>query len=222
MTREQQFAFASNFGEVEAHGGDHGKTKRRDVAHVLSNLDPGGNPTIRMSAAANYHWHTDKPYRPVPPSLTLLHAVEVPPLGAAPGGDTEFANTALAYNSLSEATQRRITGLRVAFRPAFDRDRAAVAHPLVRTHPETGRKSLYLGNHATHIVGLPATEGTALLAALVEHATQRKFVYAHRWQGGDLVIWDNRLLLHRLLLGDALRRHRRIMYRSVVAGSVPF
>jgi taurine dioxygenase len=230
LTREQQFAFACNFGEVEAHGGDHGETKRRDVAHVLSNLDADGNPTIRMSAAANYHWHTDKPYRPAPPSLTLLHAVEVPPSGADPGadsggdhgGDTEFTNAALAYDALSEATQHRIVGLRVAFRPAFDPGRDAVAHPLVRTHPETGRKSLYLGNHATHIVGLPATESAALLAALLGHATQRRFVYAHRWRRGDLVIWDNRVLLHRLVLGDGLRRHRRIMYRSVVAGSVPF
>src|SRR5690349_11622318 len=149
LTRERQFAFAANFGEVEAHGGDRGETKRREVAHVLSNLDAAGTPIIRTSPAANYHWHTDKPYRPAPPSLTLLHAVEVPPPGAANGGedrggDTEFANTALAYDALPEKTRHRIAGLRVAFRPAFDPGRAAVAHPLVRTHPETGRKSLYL------------------------------------------------------------------------------
>ena len=222
LTRERQFAFAANFGEVEAHGGDHGETKRRDVAHVLSNLDADGTPTIRISPAANYHWHTDKPYHPAPPSLTILHAVEVPPAQAGPGGATEFANAALAYDTLPEATKRRIAGLRVAFRPVFDPGGAAVAHPLVRTHPETGRKSLYLGNHATHIVGLPETESAALLAALLEHATQPEFVYAHRWRQGDLLIWDNRVLLHRLVLGDALRRHRRIMYRSVVAGTVPF
>ena len=232
LTREQQFAFAANLGTVEAHGGERGETKRRDVAHVLSNLDADGNPTIRLSAAANYHWHTDKPYRPAPPALTLLYAVEVPPSGAAPGrddhggddhgGGTEFANTALAYDALSEKTRRRIAGLRVAFRPAFDSGRAAVAHPLVRTHPETGRKALYLGNHATHIVGLPQSESDALLTELLEHATTPGFVYAHRWRQGDLVVWDNRCLLHRLVLGEALRRYRRIMYRSVVAGSAPF
>lgn len=222
LSREQQFAFAASFGEVEPHGGERGERKRREVAHVISNLDANGNPLVRMSPAANYHWHTDKPYRTAPPSLTLLYAVEVPPPGESLGGDTEFANMALAYDALPEAEKRRIAGLRVAFRPAFDPDRAAVEHPLVRAHPETGRKSLYLGNHATHIVGLPLAEGAALLAELLEHATRPEFVYAHRWRAGDLVVWDNRCLLHRLVLGDALRRHRRIMHRSVVAAIVPF
>jgi taurine dioxygenase len=222
LTREQQFAFAANFGEVEVHGGERGETKRRDVAHVISNLDADGNPTIRMSPAANYHWHTDKPYRPAPPSLTLLHAVEVPPPGESRGGDTEFANTALAYDALPEAAKRRIAVLRVAFRPAFDPSRPQIDHPLVRTHPETGRKSLYLGNHATHIVGVSQTESDALLAELLEHATRPEFAYVHRWLPGDLVVWDNRALLHRLVLGDALRRYRRIMHRSVVVGTVPF
>jgi alpha-ketoglutarate-dependent taurine dioxygenase len=222
LSRQQQFKIAATFGQVEMHGGDRGETKRRDVAHVISNLDADGNPTIRISSAANYHWHTDKPYRPAPPSLTLLYAVEVPPPGENQGGDTEFANTALAYEALPEAAKRRVAGLRVAFRPAFDPSRATVDHPLVRTHPETGRKSLYLGNHATHIVGLPPPESAALLTELLEHATRPEFVYVHRWRSGDLVVWDNRVLLHRLVLGDALRRYRRIMHRSVVAGTVPF
>ena len=166
----------------------------------MSNLDTAGNPTIRISPAANYHWHTDKPYWRAPPSLTLLYAVEVPPPEAGPGGDTEFANMAAAYEALPEAAERRLAGLRVAFRPAFDPNLPEVDHPLVRTHPETGRKSLYFGNHAT----------------------QRQFVYVHRWRPGDLVIWDNGVLLHRLVLGEGLRRYRRIMHRSVVAGSVPF
>jgi alpha-ketoglutarate-dependent taurine dioxygenase len=221
LTREQQFAFAANFGEVEAHGGEHGGRKRRDVAHVISNLDADGNPVVRISAAANYHWHTDKPYWPRPPALTLLYAVEVPP-EAGCGGDTAFANMALAHDALPEATKRRIAGLRVAFRPAFDPRLPEIDHPLVRTHPETGRKSLYLGNHATRIVGLPKPGSDVLLAELLEHATRPEFVYAHRWRPGDLVIWDNRCLLHRLVLGEALHRYRRIMHRSVVAGTVPF
>jgi alpha-ketoglutarate-dependent taurine dioxygenase len=151
----------------------------------------------------------------------MLYAVEMPPPDAGPGGDTEFANTALAYDALPEHTKNRIAGLRVGFRPAFDPSRAEVGHPLVRTHPETGRKSLYLGNHATRVVGVPPAEGAALLAKLLDYATRREFVYAHHWRPGDLVVWDNRCLLHRLVLGDALRRHKRIMYRSVVAGA-PF
>ena len=222
LNREQQARLAADFGRVEAHGSDRGERKREDVAHVLSNVDADGAPTIRFSPAANYHWHTDKPYRAAPPSLTLLYAVEVPPAGSGGGGDTEFANTALAYDVLPEATRRRIAGLRVAFRPAFDPRLPEVDHPLVRTHPETGRKALYLGNHATHIAGMPQAEGCALLAALLAHATRPEFVYAHRWRPGDLVIWDNRVLLHRLVLGDGLRRHRRVMHRSTVAGTVPF
>ena len=221
LTRERQFAFAAQFGDVEAHGEHRGERKRRDVAHVLSNLDADGNPTVRLSAAANYHWHTDKPYHPAPPLLTMLYAVEVPPPEAGYGGDTEFANMALAYDALPSRLKERLAGLHVVFRPAFDPSRPAVDHPLVRTHPVNGRKSLYIGNHATHILGMPEPDGTALLRELLEHATQRRFVYAHRWRVGDLVMWDNRCLLHRIVLGDGLRQYRRIMHRSVVKGPVP-
>jgi alpha-ketoglutarate-dependent taurine dioxygenase len=218
LTREQQFAFAAQFGEVEVHGGHRGEAKRHGVAHVLSNLDADGTPVFRMSRAANYHWHTDKPYHPAPPLLTMLYAVELPPSG----GDTEFANMALAYDSLSDETKRRIAGLRVAFRPAFDPGSPGAVHPLVRTHPETGRKSLYIGNHATHIIDLPEAESAALLAELLAHATQRRFVYTHRWRLGDLVMWDNRCLLHRAVANYEVTRDRRVMHRSVVSGTVPF
>jgi len=217
LTREQQFAFAANFGEVEAHGAHRGESKRYGVAHVMSNLDAEGKPTFRFSKAANYHWHTDKPYHPAPPMLTTLYAVELPPYG----GDTEFANMALAYAALPEETKLRIAGLRVVFRPAFDDSRPAVDHPLVRTHPDTGAKSLYIGNHSTHIQGLPEPEGAALLAELLEHATQRQFVYAHRWCVGDLIMWDNRCLLHRAVANYEVDKYRRVMHRSVVRGTVP-
>jgi alpha-ketoglutarate-dependent taurine dioxygenase len=212
LTREEQFAFAARFGEVQAHEGHRGESKRYGVAHVLSNLDADGNPVFRMSRAANYHWHTDKPYQPAPPLLTMLHAVELP----RSGGDTEFADMALAYEALPEGTQRRIAGLRIAFRPAFDPGLPGAIHPLVRTHPETGRKSLYIGNHATHIVGLPEAESAALLAELLGHATRPCFVYTHRWRLGDLVMWDNRCLLHRAVANFDVTRERRVMHRSVV------
>jgi taurine dioxygenase len=218
LTREQQFLFAANFGEVEAHGAHRGETKRYGVAHVMSNLGADGNLTIKFSRASNYHWHTDKPYNPAPPMLTTLYAVELPPVG----GDTEFANMALAYAALPEATRRRIAGLRVAFRPAFDMSRPTADHPLVRTHPDTGIKSLYLGNHSTHISGMREAEGAALLDGLLEHATQRRFVYAHRWRVGDLVMWDNRCLLHRAVANYEVEKYRRVMHRSVVRGTVPF
>ena len=218
LTREQQFAFAANFGDVEVHGAHRGESKRYDVAHVMSNLDADGNPVVRISKAANYHWHTDKPYHAAPPLLTMLRAVEVPPSG----GDTEFANTMLAYDALPEETKRRIAALRVVFRPAFDASRPAVDHPLVRTHPDTGQSALYLGNHATHIPGMPEADSAALLDELLEHATQRRFVYVHRWRRGDLVMWDNRCLLHRVVIDAAMGQYRRVMHRSVVRGTVPF
>jgi taurine dioxygenase len=220
LTREQQFAFAANFGEVEAHGTHRpgAASKRYAVAHVMSNLHADGRPSARFSRAANYHWHTDKPYHRVPPLLTMLYAVELPPAG----GDTAFANMALAYEALPAATQRRIAGSRVAFRPAFDDSRPGADHPLVRTHPDTGRQSLYIGNHSTHIVGMPEAEGRALLAELLAHATQPRFTYTHRWRLGELVMWDNRCLLHRAVNNYETGKYRRVMHRSVVKGSVPF
>jgi alpha-ketoglutarate-dependent taurine dioxygenase len=150
--------------------------------------------------------------------LTTLYAVELPPAG----GDTEFANMALAYAALPEEMKCRIDGLRVVFSPAFDPARGAVDHPLVRTHPDTGAKSLYLGNHSTHIPGMLEVEGAKLLAELLDHATQRQFVYVHRWRRGDLVMWDNRCLLHRAVGNYEVEKYRRIMHRSVVRGTVPF
>ena len=148
----------------------------------------------------------------------MLHAVELPPSG----GDTEFANTALAYDALPEPMKRHIAGLRVVFRPAFDASLPGAEHPLVRTHPETGRKSLYIGNHSTGVAGLPEAAGAALLHELLAHATQPRFIYTQRWRLGDLVMWDNRCLLHRAVANYEVTCHRRVMHRSVVKGSVPF
>jgi alpha-ketoglutarate-dependent taurine dioxygenase len=224
LTREQQYEFTAQFGEVESHGGGR-PGKRQDVAHVTANLDADGNPSDRFAKGANYRWHTDKPYYAAPPALTTLYAVELPPLG----GDTEFANCALAYDALPEATKRRIAGLRVVFqwehglRPGYyANELPPVDHPLVRTHPETGRKALYLGNHATGIVGLPEAEGAALLNDLLRHATQPRFTYIHRWRAGDLVMWDNRCLLHRAVANYEMTKYRRIMHRNVVKGAAPF
>src|SRR5207237_7731521 len=135
--------------------------------------------------------------------------------------DTQFANPPMGYAALPEATKRRIEGLRVVFywgagarqpgtkprSPAEAREHPPVDHPLVRTHPETGRKALYLGNHASHILGMPEANGTALLDALLQHTTQPQFVYAHRCRIGDLVMWDNRWLLHHAAANYEVGRH---------------
>lgn len=221
LTREQQFAFSAQFGAIERHRTPDAQEKRHGVAHVISNLDRSGNPVARSSPAANTHWHTDKPYNPAPPMATTLYAVEMPP----EGGGTEFANTALAHAALPVETKRRIAGLRVVFVPLFETDparRVAVDHPLVRTHPETGAKALYLGNHAMGIVGMSQAAGRALLDDLLAHATQPRFVLRYRWRPGELVLWDNRCLLHRATADFDMGRFRRILHRSVIRGTAPF
>jgi alpha-ketoglutarate-dependent taurine dioxygenase len=230
LSREAQFAFAATFGEVEEPEPYKAQGKRRGVARVISNLDEHGNPVDRShSAVSNYRWHTDKSYRVTPPALTTLYAVEVP----VAGGDTEFANTAMGYAALPEEMKRRIEGLRVVFCWGAGRgDGAAsenaagapgaVDHPLVRTHPETGIRALYLGNHASHIKGLPVAAGAALLGDLLAHTTRPRFVHVHRWRQGDLVIWDNRCLLHRAVANFDLENERRILHRAVVRGTIPF
>jgi alpha-ketoglutarate-dependent taurine dioxygenase len=224
LTREEQYAFTAQFGEVEAHGGGR-PGKRQDVAHVTANLDAEGNPSDRFAKGANYRWHTDKPYYRAPPALTTLYAVELPPHG----GDTEFANTRLAYEALPEDMKRRLEGLRVIFqweagrRPGYyANELPPVDHPLVRTHPDTGRKALYIGNHAVRIIDMAEGEGSALLAALLDHATRPEFTHAHRWRPGDLVMWDNRCTLHRAVANYEMNRYRRIMHRNVVKGGIPF
>jgi alpha-ketoglutarate-dependent taurine dioxygenase len=229
LTREQQFSFSANFGNVETKDLPG---KRHGVAHVISNLDAEGKPVDRSSSSvSNYRWHTDKAYDAVPPLLTTLYAVELP----RQGGDTEFANTALGFAALPTEAQHRIAAMRVVFRwgasrTAVDdgpspessrREHPPVDHPLVRTHPDTGAKALYLGNHSSHILGLPEDEGRALLDRLLNHTTQRQFVYAHRWCRGDLVMWDNRCLLHRAVANYQLRQERRILHRTTVRGTVP-
>jgi taurine dioxygenase len=233
LSREQQYTFTANFGEIETHVARNPQSKRYAVAHVISNLDSEGNPVDRSSSpVSNYRWHTDKAYYPVPPMLTALYAVEMPPQG----GDTEFANTEMGYAALPQETQQRIAELRVVFywgasrraaggdllSEAQLRERPPVDHPLVRTHPATGKKALYLGNHASHILGMPEAEGVALLDELLDHTTKPDFVYAHRWRKGDLVIWDNRCLLHRAVANYEMGRYRRVLHRSVVRGTVPF
>ena len=140
---------------------ERGESKRRRVAHVMSNLDADGNPMIRISPAANYHWHTDKPYRPAPPIADDAACGRGAAAGGGPAATPNSPTWRWPTTRCPSATKRRIAGLRVAFRPAFDPSLPAVDHPLVRTHPETGRKSLYFGNHATHIVGLPQAESAA-------------------------------------------------------------
>ncbi len=231
LTKERQYAFTLNFGEIEEHVARH-QDARYAIVHSVTNLGRDGNPTDALDTRGNYFWHTDKSYHAVPSLMTMLHAAELPP----EGGDTEFANMALAYAALPEPMKQRIARLRAVHsweasrlasgsRPASEaekQERPPVDHPLVRTHPETGEKSLYIGTHAAHVLGWPEAEGRALLAELQRHATRPEFVYTHRWRPGDLVMWDNRCLLHRAVANYAMATHRRVLHRTVVRGTVPY
>ena len=231
LAKQQQYDLTLNFGELEDHVARH-SDERYAVVHSVTNLDRDGNPTAALETRGNYFWHTDKSYHAVPSLMTMLHAVELP----AEGGDTQFANMVLAYRALPEAMKVRLAGLRAIHsweasrvqsgsKPASEaekRERPPVSHPIVRTHPETGDKALYIGNHAGCIEGLTEADGKALLAELLAHATRPEFVYTHHWRPGDLVVWDNRALLHRALANYEMGRHRRVLHRTVVRGTAPY
>ncbi|MGE0415419.1 MAG: TauD/TfdA dioxygenase family protein [Acetobacteraceae bacterium] len=184
----------------------------------------------RLVAGAN--WHTDDSFMAAPSALTALYGVIVPNVG----GDTEFANMYAAYEALPETMKRRLNGMKAIHmmkpdRPGIGRTRTIApeilaqrppsTHPVVRTHPETGRKALYVSrNRIDHIVGMDRDEGHRLIDDLVAHATQPRFVYRHKWQQGDLVIWDNRCLMHKAN-GDYPQGARRFMRRIICAGDVP-
>ena len=231
LTKEQQFDFTLNFGEIEGHVGQMLSGERYPLVHTVTNLDEKtGLPTETPSTHGNYFWHTDKSYHAVPSLLTMLHAIQTPP----EGGDTLFANMLMAYEALPAAEKQALESLRAVHsweasrrntgnRPATEeqkRERPPVSHPLVRTHPD-GRKSLYLGMHVSHIEGMDYEEGRALLADLLARATADRFVYRHQWRKGDLTLWDNRVLLHRADRNYDMGRHPRVLHRTVVKGVRP-
>jgi alpha-ketoglutarate-dependent 2,4-dichlorophenoxyacetate dioxygenase len=200
-------------GEVEPPR-NHRVVRRLKHAELadISNLDADNklrsrDDHRRLDSLGNRLWHADASFRPVPGALSMLFAHVVPPVG----GETEFADLRAAHDALPADMQETIEGLvaehsifhsrgQLGFTDYNEEERAAlpsVRHRLVRVHPGSRRKTLYMGAHASHIVGWPMPEGRLLLRDLMEHATQREFVYRHSWRVGDLVVWDNRCTLHR-------------------------
>ncbi len=239
ISDEQQVAFTRNFGRIElAVGGNITKANERRISVELadiSNLAPDNkiferDDRRRMFNLGNRLWHSDSSFRAIPAKYSLLSGRAVP----SSGGNTEFADMRAAYDALDDATKAEIEDLvcehsliysrgmlgfgefteeeRITFKP--------VRQSLVRTHPVTGRKSLFLASHAGTILGWPMPEARAFLRDLIEHATQREFVHAHQWRQYDLVMWDNRQTMHRV------RRYNetgevRDMRRTTVAGEAP-
>ncbi len=234
LSKAAQIAFSRQLGEFELPVNKDYLGVDFPELHVVNNLGPSGRPQSLedIDNKGNYFWHTDASYMRRPSSLTLLYAVTLP----KSGGDTMFANLTAAYSVLPPSMKGRIDMLRVVHsweqsrinsnsRVATDEEKGKappVTHPLVRTHPETGAKALYLGNHTSHIESLPIHEGRALLAELLEHATQPRFVYRHKWLPGDLVMWDNRCLVHKATTDFDMANEPRILHRTVLQGTVPF
>jgi alpha-ketoglutarate-dependent 2,4-dichlorophenoxyacetate dioxygenase len=238
LTDEQQIAFSRNFGEMEdARGGNITKPedKRLRVGmNDVSNLGKDGRPLARDSRQrlfnlGNMLWHSDSSFRPIPAKYSLLSARVINPVG----GNTEYADMRAAYDGLDAATRALIEDLVCEHSLMYSRgslgmldyseEEKAMFRPvrqrLVRTHPVTGRKSLYLSSHAGAILGMPMPEARILLRELTEHATQPRFVYVHTWRQWDLVIWDNRQVMHRVRRYDDAQP--RDMRRTTVAGDAP-
>ena len=217
------------FGEVFPQHNTRFALPECPQIHYISNQDkfPDGRRYIPGEG-----WHTDHSNDVRPPKATILHAVRLPDHG----GDTQYANMAAAYDGLSAAMKQRLAGLlaihvyqsshsarQLMNLPESARERVpnAVLHPMARTHPETGRKAIYINPiRIEGIVGLDHREALPMLDDLLAHATQSRFEYRHKWQPGDLVMWDNRCLLHKAN-GDYDMNQTRYLYRIMLKGTVP-
>lgn len=239
LSDDQQIDFAAHFGPIHSsaqrarHHSIKHRLERSEIADI-SNLDGDGkvmdvNARRRLDWLANRLWHTDASFRAVPGALSLLYAHVIP----AEGGDTEFADMRAAYDALDAATKKKLEG-RIAIHSIFHSrgqldvtkyspeelaSLPPVPQRLVRTHPGSHRKTLYLASHASHIEGMPIPDGRLLLMDLMEHATKPSFVHAHKWRQGDLVIWDNRCTMHRARPFDTteVRDLRRVTTRDVAS-----
>ena len=236
LTDDEQIAFSERLGELSYAlnpGRAQGQNARlRRELYDISNLNEGheilaDDDRRRIYREGDRLWHTDRSFVDADTSYSLLSAREVPPIG----GDTYFADMRAAYDALPEAMKRKVESLSCAhsvwysrclagakmeqFRPDEIAGMPGATQPLVRTHPRTGRKSLVLASHASHVIGWSVEEGRALLKELTDFATQPRFVHVHRWTLGDLVIWDNRGTMHRGSHFDD-RLYRRDMRRTTV------
>jgi alpha-ketoglutarate-dependent 2,4-dichlorophenoxyacetate dioxygenase len=236
LTDDQQLQFSRNFGELEVTlAGQMAKPEDRRLGDRLelgdiSNLTARNElrareDRSRMYALANRLWHSDASFRAIGAGYTLLHGRVIP----RKGGNTEFADMRAAYDALDPSLKAEVESLVCEHSIVFSREQIGfsdyapgneerlhpVQHRLVITHPVTGRKSLYLSSHIGGIVGWPVPEARAFIRDLMEHATQRQFVYAHEWRVNDLVMWDNRTVMHRARSFNDLKEVRDLRRTSI-------
>ncbi|PON19044.1 hypothetical protein C2W62_04840 [Candidatus Entotheonella serta] len=229
---DQQIAFSRGVGKLELINMSALQAPGKPEIYMATNLDDH-NEIRSMDHPVNrdnQKWHSDSSFKRIPAMASLLHARIVPETG----GDTAFANMVAAYDDLPEPMKQRLDGLVAvhnfywsrrdvkvtAFTEAEKNAIPPVRHPVVRRHPETGRKALYVGSHTESIEGVAWDEGRELIDGLIAHATQPQYTYQHAWQVGDLVWWDNRAALHCGMPFDATRQKRRL-HRTTVAGTGP-
>jgi alpha-ketoglutarate-dependent 2,4-dichlorophenoxyacetate dioxygenase len=239
LTDESQMAFSERlFGPLETTLKATGKEDRLHPKLVdLSNIDPdhdtrlmGWDDRRMVYQSGNQLWHTDSSFKPIPAMASLLSGREVPPAG----GETEFVSMRHAWATLPEATRRRLEGRVVVhsilysrstiakglFDPEHERELLPVRQALVRTNPVNRRQGIYIGSHAWYIEGMDYDESRRLLDELLAHTTRPECVFQHRWKQWDLVMWDNRCVLHRGRPWDAAA-HKRVMRRTTIAGAGP-
>lgn len=225
LTKDQQVTFTEQFGSLERHALTNITPGAHPLVHMVTNLGPDGKPS---GVVKSTRWHSDKSFREAPSMATILHAVTLPP----DGGDTCFANMYHAYEALTEDEKSELDQIKVVHSWPDSRenvgrkvsqaeidDAPPQAHPIARVHPETGRKALFLGMHAAYLDGLDRDAGLARIEKLEAHSTQEKFVYRHNWRQGDLLMWDNRCLLHRADPNFDAAAHPRVMHRTCLRGT---
>jgi taurine dioxygenase len=237
LSSQRHIEFSSRFGELEIHIVKKYLLPGFPEILLISNIRNKAGEHIGL-ADAGFTWHTDTSYRRRPSRCSLLYAKEVPQRDGEPLGDTVFANTIAAYEALSDSMKRRTDGLKAIHRyserrrvadsprPKLTAEQLAetpdIAHPIVRTHPYTGRKSLYVtAGECVGIAGMAEDEAVELIAELDAHCVRPEFLYRHKWQVGDLLIWDNATSMH-LAICDYALPQRRLMHRTTVIGTVPF
>jgi taurine dioxygenase len=227
----RQVAFARRFGEVQVHVMNQYHADGYPELYRLSNLDEDGLPTGRHPDKGTLAWHSDGSWQRITGQATIIYGEVMP----ESGGETHFCDMYGAYERLSVAWKARIANFRAVHNLDFSRSRRhgeeplteiqrrakpPVDHPVVRTHPETGRKCLFLGDHAESIVGMPYAEGRALIEELNALAVHPELTYEHRWKTRELIVWDNRCVMHRATPYDAATQGR-VIRRCTVLGEVP-
>jgi len=237
LSSEQQIEFSRRFGELEIHIVKKYLLPGYPEILLISNIRNEQGEHIGL-ADAGFTWHSDTSYRRRPSRCSLLYAREVPERDGQPLGDTVFANATAAYEALPETMKQHLAGLKAIHRYSARRrvadsprpklsqaqldETPDIAHPIVRTHPYTGRKSLYVtAGECIGIEGMPEDEAVDLIAELDTHCVRPEFLYRHKWQVGDLLMWDNTSSMH-LAICDYALPERRLMHRTTVIGTVPF